>query len=71
MFDWIKKLFENEQPAVAELSEEEKKKAQDDFVSQTLIFPSAHKALETGNSSTAGDSGGDSGGDGGGGSAGD
>jgi hypothetical protein len=35
MFDWIKKLFGNEQPAVAELSEEEKKKAQDDFVTQT------------------------------------
>jgi hypothetical protein len=56
---------------VAELSEEEKKKAQDDFVTQTLIFPSAHKALDTGNSADAGDSGGDSGGDGGGGSAGD
>lgn len=45
MFDWIKKLFGNEQPAVAELSEEEKKKAQDDFVTQTLIFPSAQRVL--------------------------
>jgi hypothetical protein len=62
MFDWIKKLFGNEQSAVAELSEEEKKKAQDDFVGQTLIFPSANHSHGTTDSSDAGGGGGGDGG---------
>ena len=67
MFDWISKIFNSKPSETVEVSEEEKKRSSDDFVTPTIIFPSANKALNPNDSSDSSDAcssdGGGSGGD--------
>jgi hypothetical protein len=67
MFDWITKIFNSKPNETVELSDEEKKRSSDDFVTQALIFPSANHALNPNGSSDSSDAGSSDGG----GSAGD
>ena len=69
MFDWITKIFNSKPNETVELSDEEKKRSSDDFVTPALIFPSTNHALNpngSSDSSDAGSSDGGGGGDGGG-----
>ncbi len=45
MFDWITKIFNSKSNDTVELSDEEKKRSSDDWVSQAIIFPIASQAL--------------------------
>lgn len=59
MFDWITKIFNSKPNETVELSDEEKKRSSDDFVTSALIFPSANQALnptDSSDSSVAGSS---------------
>ena len=67
MFDWITKIFNSKPNETVELSEEEKKRSTDDYMTQALIFSSANRALnpnDPSDSSDAGSSDGDGGGGG-------
>ncbi|MCX7264928.1 MAG: hypothetical protein NT035_05890, partial [Burkholderiales bacterium] len=48
MYDWITKIFNSKPNEIVELSEEEKKRSTDDYVTQALIFSSANRALNPG-----------------------
>jgi hypothetical protein len=67
MFDWISKIFNSKPDETVALSDEEKKRSSDDFVTSVLIFPSANQALNPTDSSDSSDAGSSDGG----GSAGD
>jgi hypothetical protein len=67
MYDWITKIFNSKPNEIVELSEEEKKRSSDDFMTQTLIFPTANNALHPNSSTDSSDAGSSDGG----GSAGD
>ncbi len=67
MFNWIAKFFNSKPNESIELSDEEKKCASDDLMTQGLIFSSANHALHPNNSSDSSDAGSSDGG----GSAGD
>jgi hypothetical protein len=69
MFDWLSKIFSSKPNEIIEPSEEEKKRSDDGFVNQALIFPSANDALNHNSSSDNADAGSSDGG--GGGAAGD
>lgn len=59
MFDWISKFFNSKPDETVALSDEEKKRSSDDFVTSALIFPSANQALnptDSSDSSVAGSS---------------
>jgi hypothetical protein len=69
MFDWITKIFNSKPNETVELSDEEKKRSSDDFVTPALIFPSTKHELNPNGSSDSSDAGcsdGGGGGDGGG-----
>jgi len=66
MFDWLSKVFNSKPNETLELSEEEKKRSDDGFVSQVLIFPSANNALNPNSSADNADAGSSDGGGGGG-----
>lgn len=70
MFDWLSKVFNSKPNETLELSEEEKKRSDDGFVSQVLIFPSANNALNPNSSADNADAGSSDGGGGGGGGGG-
>jgi len=57
MFDWITKIFNSKPNETVELSDEEKKRSSDDFVTQALICPSANHALNPNGSSDSSDAG--------------
>jgi hypothetical protein len=67
MFDWISKIFNSKPDETVVLSEEEKKRSSDDFVTPALIFPSANQAVHPNGSNDSSDAGSSDGG----GSAGD
>ena len=67
MFDWISKIFNSKPDETVVLSDEEKKRSSDDFVTPALIFPSANQALHPNGSNDSSDAGSSDGG----GSAGD
>jgi hypothetical protein len=67
MFDWISKIFNSKPDETVVLSEEEKKRSSDDFVTPALIFPSANQAVHPNGSNDSSDAGSSEGG----GSAGD
>jgi hypothetical protein len=62
MFDWLTKIFTSKPNETAELSDEEKKRSSDDFVTPALIFPSANHALNPNDSSDSSDAGSSDGG---------
>jgi hypothetical protein len=66
MFDWLSRIFNSKPNETIEPSEEEKKRSDDGFVNQALIFPSANDALNPNNSSNNADAGSSDGGGGGG-----
>ena len=41
MFDWITKIFNSKPNDTVEISNEEKKRSSDDFVTQAIIFSNA------------------------------
>ena len=57
MFGWFTKLFSSSATEPEALSEEEKKRSSDDFMTQTLIFPTANNALHPNGSSDSSDAG--------------
>lgn len=67
MFDWLSKIFNPKASESVALSEEEKKRSNDDFVTQALLFPTANQALNPNDSAHSTDAGSSDGG----GSAGD
>ena len=67
MFDWISKIFNSKPDETVVLSDEEKKRSSDDFVTPALIFPSAYQAVHPNGSNDSSDAGSSEGG----GSAGD
>jgi hypothetical protein len=67
MFDWISKIFNSKPDETVVLSDEEKKRSSDDFVTPALIFPSANQAVHPNGSNDSSDAGSSDGG----GSAGD
>jgi hypothetical protein len=67
MFDWISKIFNSKPDETVVLSDEEKKRSSDDFVTPALIFPSANQAVHPNGSNDSSDAGSSEGG----GSAGD
>ena len=62
MFDWITKIFASKPNERTELSDDEKKRSADDFMNQTIIFPSANQAINPNSSSESSDSGSSDGG---------
>ena len=67
MFDWLSRIINSKPNETIEPSEEEKKRSDDGFVNQALIFPSANDALNPNSSSNNTDAGSSDGGGGGGG----
>ena len=67
MFDWLSKIFNSKPNEALDPSEEEKKRSDDGFVNQVLIFPNANNALNPTSSSDNADAGSSDGGGGGGG----
>jgi hypothetical protein len=45
MFDWISKIFKSKPNETVTLFLEPKKRSEDDFMTQAVIFPSASQAL--------------------------
>ena len=65
MFDWLSRIFNSKPNETLEPSEEEKKRSDDGFVNQVLIFPNANNALNPTSSSDNADAGSSDGGGGG------
>ncbi len=57
MFDWISKIFNSKPDETVVLSDEEKKRSSDDFVTPALIFPSANQAVHPNGSNDSSDAG--------------
>jgi len=45
MFDWISKIFKSKPSETVKPFAEQKKRSDDDFMTQAIIFPSASQAL--------------------------
>ena len=67
MFDWLSRIFNSKPTETLEPSEEEKKRSDDGFVNQVLIFPNANNVLNHNSSADNADAGSSDGGCGGGG----
>ena len=53
MFDWLSRIFNSKPNETIDPSEEEKKRSDDGFVNQALIFPSANDAMNPSNAASS------------------